>query len=86
MSDEMKCPMCGSRFSRIYKCGMCGEIRCGQETCRGSMDGPLAFATAGGLCRNCGEGRYNPVSYFSSELEDLKRKKKKPSAEDPGLW
>ena len=73
----MKCPLCGSQFSRIYKCGMCGEIRCGQETCSGSKDsGVRGFAAAGALCKHCGEGRYNPVSFYSNEVARLMSKRK----------
>lgn len=69
----MKCPVCGGRPARIYKCSACGEVRCGQETCSGSLDGPVGWAGTGALCRACGEGRYGVISFLSPEVEMLER-------------
>lgn len=69
----MKCPVCGGRPARIYKCTSCGEVRCGQDSCTGSLEGPVGWAGAGSLCRACGEGRYGAISFLSPEVEQLER-------------
>lgn len=78
----MKCPVCGGRPARIYKCTSCGEIRCGQDTCKGNKGGPSGWAGAGAMCRTCGEGRYQVLGFFSKELEDLMAAYKGRMSED----
>lgn len=79
----MKCPICGGRPARIFKCTACGEIRCGQETCKGSKgSGYPGWAGAGAICRNCGDGRYAVLSFFSRELEELNAKSKRNQEEE----
>ncbi|MBF0286142.1 MAG: hypothetical protein HQL51_16975 [Magnetococcales bacterium] len=72
----MRCPVCGGRPAHVYKCNACGEIRCGQDTCKGSKANSPGWAGAGSMCRNCGEGRYSVLGFFSKELDDLRRKNK----------
>ncbi|MEO5365719.1 MAG: hypothetical protein H7831_05090 [Magnetococcus sp. WYHC-3] len=71
--STIKCPVCGGRPARIYKCTACQEIRCGQEQCTGTRGGPKGWAGAGTVCRTCGDGRYMTMDFFSAELEGLVR-------------
>lgn len=70
----MKCPVCGGKPARIYKCNHCGEVRCGQDSCKGNKGALGGWASAGTMCRNCGDGRYEVLGFFSKELEELMAK------------
>ncbi|MBF0309197.1 MAG: transposase [Magnetococcales bacterium] len=71
--SSIKCPLCGGRPARIYKCTACGEVRCGQNTCGGNKGGPKGWASAGSQCRTCNAGRYGVLDFFSKEMSDLQR-------------
>ncbi|OSM04381.1 hypothetical protein [Magnetofaba australis] len=74
--SQVRCPVCGGRPARIYKCNHCDEIRCGQNDCTGSRSGIKGWASAGSQCRNCNSGRYIQISFFAGEMDDLLRQHK----------
>ncbi|MEG3639069.1 hypothetical protein [Magnetococcus sp. PR-3] len=71
--SSVRCPVCGGRPARIYKCNVCNEVRCGQDGCTGSLSGVKGWGSAGSQCRNCRDGRYGAISFFSSEMETILR-------------
>ncbi|MBF0159557.1 MAG: hypothetical protein HQL58_08520 [Magnetococcales bacterium] len=72
-AEFLRCPVCKGKPARIYKCLSCGEVRCGQPTCDGSMGSVKGWAGAGTLCRHCGTGRYTVMDVFSAEFHELER-------------
>ncbi|MBF0620648.1 MAG: hypothetical protein HQL54_01845 [Magnetococcales bacterium] len=69
----MKCPICGGRPARIYKCTVCGEVRCGQDKCIGSLSTYRGWASAGTQCRACGKGRYASMDFVGREMDEFLR-------------
>ncbi|MBF0588573.1 MAG: hypothetical protein HQL53_05550 [Magnetococcales bacterium] len=68
-----RCPVCGGRPARIYKCNHCDEIRCGLSSCLGSKRQHQGWAGANSQCRTCGEGRHVNVGFYSPEIDAYMR-------------
>lgn len=51
------CPACKKSPVSVYRCNMCGDIRCG-SSCIGTNGGPRLNASRGGNCHACGKGKY----------------------------
>lgn len=56
----MLCPSCKHNARQLFKCDVCGEVRCGQTSCTGNKGGGSGYAGAGRPCRHCGRGKYLP--------------------------
>ena len=55
----MKCGGCGQTSNQVFKCDLCGDVRCGTsgpKHCSNTRDG--RGANNKGLCKTCKKGNY----------------------------
>ncbi|MBS4068976.1 MAG: hypothetical protein KGZ62_10265 [Sulfurimonas sp.] len=57
----MKCPACG-RGPIVHKCDKCGDIRCTDGSCIGTIGGKKGSASKGSICNACKKGHYEKIS------------------------
>ena len=57
----MKCPICGGS-GVVYKCDVCEEVRCMQNSCTGSMGKEKGNASSDRQCLACKKGRCKKIS------------------------
>ena len=61
---EKKCPSCGNKMggSVLYRCDNCGDVRCPNTKCTGSMGGRKAHSGgSGAICQSCLKGHYKMI-------------------------
>ncbi len=56
----MKCPACG-KGNTVFKCQKCGEVRCSNSACTGTMSGKKGHASTAKPCYSC-KGKYEKIS------------------------
>ena len=60
----MICPSCKRDAAvgyGLFKCDVCGEVRCGRHDCTGGT-GKKNQACSGNRCLACGKGKYKKIS------------------------
>tara|TARA_B100000315_G_scaffold228094_1_gene236493 strand:- start:225 stop:401 length:177 start_codon:yes stop_codon:yes gene_type:complete len=58
----MKCPSCNKGAGTVYKCDVCGEVRCSSGSCKGTMGGGQGSGGLNLFCKACKKGKYRKIS------------------------